>query len=246
MDLLPYESKHQNFTITGGNDRKLRFQAAFWVTKSQFKYSWVYEADKLFCYVIKSVSDHSFMYACNKHLLSHHDPGKIIHFYLNQLFQTICEHSIYQRKCNILFFILVKKKKKCYDVIFTVITFPVIAWIFFMEWKTSILRRMKVLDSSLQALGGMNAVCLFPIVYSFFSFSFSFCSVLTGASVLLPNLRPSSFSTWHEIAAVMLSDKSMNQCLNLSCWTLRNPTWILWFILQHMPNKNEMPVMMLH
>lgn len=112
MDLLPYESKHQNFTITGGNDRKLRFQAAFWVTKSQFKYSWVYEADKLFCYVIKSVSDHSFMYACNKHLLSHHDPGKIIHFYLNQLFQTICEHSIYQRKCNILFFILVKKKKK--------------------------------------------------------------------------------------------------------------------------------------
>lgn len=143
-------------------------------------------------------------------------------------------------------FYISKKKKKCYDVIFTVITFPVIAWIFFMEWKTSILRRMKVLDSSLQALGGMNAVCLFPIVYSFFSFSFSFCSVLTGASVLLPNLRPSSFSTWHEIAVVMLSDKSMNQCLNLSCWTLRNPTWILWFILQHMPNKNEMPVMMLH
>lgn len=86
-DLLPCEGKHQNSTITGENNMKLRFQTAFSVTNAQFKYSWVYEADKLFFCVRKYVSDLSFMYAHNKHLLSLCDLGKIIHFHLNQLFK---------------------------------------------------------------------------------------------------------------------------------------------------------------
>lgn len=81
------------------------------------------------------------MYACNKHLLSLCDLGKIIHFHLNQLFQTIFEHCIYQRKCNILFFTFFKKM--CHGVIFTLITFPLIAWIFFTWMKDKCFEKHK-------------------------------------------------------------------------------------------------------
>lgn len=68
-DLLPCGSKHQNLTVSERNNRRSGLQTASSVTNVQFKWSWVYETDKLFCYIIKFVSNLSFIYACNKHLL---------------------------------------------------------------------------------------------------------------------------------------------------------------------------------
>lgn len=42
-DLLPCGGKHQNSTMPGGNNRELRFQAAFSATNAQLKYSWAYK-----------------------------------------------------------------------------------------------------------------------------------------------------------------------------------------------------------
>lgn len=187
-DLLPCEGKHQNSTITGGNNTKLRFQTAFSVTNAQFKYSWVYEADKLFFYVRKYVSDLSFMYARNKHLLSLCDLGKIIHFHLNQLFQSIFEHCIYQRKCNIFFFTFFK---------ICAMEWFLHWWLFLrllgfssLEWKRSILRSIKVLDSTFVSSGRDErclpfSKCLFFLCCFFLPcFDWSFCAFAEPPSLL--------------------------------------------------------------
>lgn len=46
-----------------------------------------------------------FTHVSSKHLLSDCDPGEVIHFHLNQLFQITCAYCIYQRKI-IPFFLL--------------------------------------------------------------------------------------------------------------------------------------------
>lgn len=129
-------------------------------------------------------------------------------------------------------FCIKKKKKKTnlgHGVIFTVITFHLIAWILFTWMKDKCYEKHRSPWLCLSKPWEAWVLLAFSNC-SFFAFFF-FCNVLTGISVLLLNLCSFWDSRWHEIVVAMLSGKSMNQCLKLSCSTLRNLTWILRFML---------------
>ena len=83
---------------TGGKIKKQSCEKTLQITPSPFKYSWTDEAKKLFCSITISVPIPSSTHVSSKHLLSDWDPGEVIHFHLNQLFQITCACCIYQRK----------------------------------------------------------------------------------------------------------------------------------------------------